>query len=97
MTIEDFLKNVCGVNPSEKIDTNNDSFWKLADLVKSYIDEEELTKPETRGIPSFNEWLLKYFEEPEIEIMYKGKLDKKKYSKSELREKFDKAFTPFID
>jgi len=36
-TVEEFLK-MCRVNGDEKIDTNDDSFWKLKDLFEHYKD-----------------------------------------------------------
>jgi hypothetical protein len=39
--IDEFLKE-CRVNGNEKIDTNDDSFWKLKDLLEHYKEQFSL-------------------------------------------------------
>ncbi len=55
MNIEDYLSKECNVNPDEKISTNDDSWWKLKDLVAGYIEEEGLVKNLT--IPDVKNWV----------------------------------------
>ena len=38
MDIRKFLEQ-CRVNPDEKIDTSDDSFWKLEDLIRHYVED----------------------------------------------------------
>lgn len=54
MRIEEFLKKCGGIDPNEKISTNNDSWWKLKDLIKAYIEEEGLVKKSNDIQPVIN-------------------------------------------
>ena len=44
LSIEKYLESNCKVNPNEKINTSDDGYWKLKDLIQSYIDEADLVK-----------------------------------------------------
>lgn len=35
-----FLRDIAKVNPNEKIDTNDDSFWILSHLLESFLENQ---------------------------------------------------------
>ena len=47
--ITEFLKE-CRVNGNEKIDTNDDSFWKLKDLLEHYKEQCNIHVVSTRSL-----------------------------------------------